>query len=323
MNRDYKGLMEQITMPADCEERILAALEHRPKRVRRPVRFLLAAALIAVMATSAVALAPALQEYAKGAAGEFAPYINPVEGTGIAEEGYEMRVISAVSDRYMTYIYVEIRDPEGHIAESLDMSKPLFTLIERKNPNPKQRGGGITGTYLIHCDPDGETALLAVMQWGLMGGTDPEVILKFVDPLLHCEIPTTLEYVPIQTIDLSGLELGDRLIPLDHLEISPLSIGIMTQYQEDATDESTKSVEKMRGELTVHYADGSQRSSIQHNFHGVFSQMVSSWLFMDPYEPVQPEDLAPLEMENIVGLSCKKWYLPIENGVAGPLQWTD
>ena len=41
---------------------------------------------------------------------------------------------------------------------------------------------------------------------------------------------------------------------------------------------------------------------------------------MDPYHLVQPEEVEPLDVEGIVGISCRDWYIPISNGQAGPVQ---
>ena len=62
MKHEYQAAMERVKMPPECEARILAALERKPsRRGWRPGTVLLAAVLVVVMATSAVALSPALQ----------------------------------------------------------------------------------------------------------------------------------------------------------------------------------------------------------------------------------------------------------------------
>ena len=56
---------------------------------------------------------------------------------------------------------------------------------------------------------------------------------------------------------------------------------------------------------------------------GSFQLFIGNWLFIDPYNLVQPKDLEPLDTENIVGISCINWYLPLDNGIAGTIQWND
>ena len=57
MKREYQEVIAMIHMPEDCEARILATLKQKPKKFsRRLGRVLLAAAVICVMLTSAVAL---------------------------------------------------------------------------------------------------------------------------------------------------------------------------------------------------------------------------------------------------------------------------
>ena len=315
MKHEYQAAMERVKMPPECEARILAALERKPsRRGWRPGTVLLAAVLVVVMATSAVALSPALQEYIEGAAGKFSPFVSPIDGTVVTEDGYELRVTSMLADHYLIITYLEIRDLEGARLtadmEALGMYKQAASSV-----------GAILGGDVLYCAPDRKTALVTIMQWGALNWGGPAMTLQLWDPV-ECEVPMTLEYVQTQTIDLSSVETGDRLPPLDRLEISPLGITAVTKYMPDGTEDNCND-SKLRGELTVHYADGSQRTSVRDTVLGSFQLFIGNWLFIDPYNLVQPKDLEPLDTENIVGISCKNWYLPLDNGIAGTIQWND
>lgn len=61
--------------------------------------------------------------------------------------------------------------------------------------------------------------------------------------------------------------------------------------------------------------------SVRDSLGGSFRLAVGSWLFMDPYNLVQPEDVEPLDVEHITGIACQDWYIPISDGQAGPIQW--
>lgn len=306
-----------IQMPKDCEARILAALEENKKRLPRRVgRVLLTAAVIFAMLTSAVALSSQLREYIFGAAGPFAPYVRPAESRVVTEDGYELRVDSVIADHYLIVGYLEIKDLEGNrLQEGMD----IWAHFDQNGPDNPGISSSVFGGEIIRCEADGKSALAAVMEWGGQSVGDPNMTLRIVKPM-ECKIPVTLEYVPIQTIDLSGLDTGGVLPPLDRLELSPLGINAVTQYKEDASFENTRDHDKLRGALTVHFEDGSTRVSVRDSLGGSFRLATGSWLFMDPYNLVQPEDVEPLDVEQIIGISCQDWYLPIENGAAGPLR---
>ena len=317
MKREYQEVMDMIQMPKDCEARILAALEENKKRLPRRVgRVLLTAAVIFAMLTSAVALSSQLREYIFGAAGPFAPYVRPAESRVVTEDGYELRVDSVIADHYLIVGYLEIKDLEGNrLQEGMD----IWAHFDQNGPDNPGISSSVFGGEIIRCEADGKSALAAVMEWGGQSVGDPNMTLRIVKPM-ECKIPVTLEYVPIQTIDLSGLDTGGVLPPLDRLELSPLGINAVTQYKEDASFENTRDHDKLRGALTVHFEDGSTRVSVRDSLGGSFRLATGSWLFMDPYNLVQPEDVEPLDVEQIVGISCQDWYLPIENGAAGPLR---
>lgn len=317
MKREYQEVMNMVHMPKDCEARILAALEQNRKKLpRRAGRVLLAAAVIFAMLTSAVALSPALREYVFGAAGPFAPYVRPAESGVVTADGYELRVDSVIADHYLIVGYLEIRDLEGgRLREDMD----IWALFDQTAPEDTNVSSSVFGGNVIRCAEDGRSALAAVMNWGGQSVGDPDMTLRIIEPM-DCEVPVTLEYVPIQTVDLSGLDTGGLLPPLDRLELSPLSVNLVTAFREDADFENTRDHDKLRGELTVHFADGSRRLSVRDNLHGSFSLAVGSWSFMDPYNLVQTEDLEPLDVENITGISCQDWYIPIDHGRAGPIQ---
>lgn len=256
-----------IQMPKDCEARILAALEENKKRLPRRVgRVLLTAAVIFAMLTSAVALSSQLREYIFGAAGPFAPYVRPAESRVVTEDGYELRVDSVIADHYLIVGYLEIKDLEGNrLQEGMD----IWAHFDQTGPDNPGISSSVFGGEIIRCEADGKSALAAVMEWGGQSVGDPNMTLRIVKPM-ECKIPVTLEYVPIQTIDLSGLDTGGVLPPLDRLELSPLGINAVTQYKEDASFENTRDHDKLRGALTVHFEDGSTRVSVRDSLGGSF-----------------------------------------------------
>ena len=272
-----------IQMPKDCEARILAALEENKKRLPcRVGRVLLTAAVIFAMLTSAVALSSQLREYIFGAAGPFAPYVRPAESRVVTEDGYELRVDSVIADHYLIVGYLEIKDLEGNrLQEGMD----IWAHFDQTGPDNPGVSSSVFGGEIIRCEADGKSALAAVMEWGGQSVGDPNMTLRIVKPM-ECKIPVTLEYVPIQTIDLSGLDTGGVLPPLDRLELSPLGINAVTQYKEDASFENTRDHDKLRGALTVHFEDGSTRVSVRDSLGGSFRLATGSWLFMDPYNQI-------------------------------------
>lgn len=317
MKREYQEVMNMVRMPKDCEARILAALEQNRKKLpRRAGRVLLAAAVVFATLTSAVALSPQLREYIFGAAGPFAPYVRSAESGVVRSDGYELRVDSVIADHYLIVSYLEIKDLDGsRLREDMD----IWALFDQTAPEDTNVSFSVLGGNVIRCAEDGRSALAAVMNWGGQSVGDPDMTLRIIEPM-DCEVPVTLEYVSIRTVDLSGLDTGGLLPPLDRLELSPLSVNLVTAFKEDADFENTRDHDKLRGELTVHFADGSRRLSVRDSLHGSFSLAVGIWSFMDPYDLVQTEDLEPLDVEHITGISCQDWYIPIDHGQAGPIR---
>lgn len=327
MTELYRRAMERCAPPKGMRERMEQnILASRPSQVKifRPKGFrkkasavLLAAALVFAMGTSAVALSPTLRELIFGTAGSFAPYVRPAESAVVTADGYELRVDSVVADHYLIVAYVEIRDLEGaRLQEGMD----VWGHFDQSRPIYSHVSSAVMGGKVIRCGEDGKTALAAVMEWGGQSVGDPSMTLKLLQPM-ECEIPFTLRYAPIRTIDLSGLDTGGVLPQLDRLELSPVGVNAVTKRKEDAAFENTRDHEMLRGELTVWFEDGSQRKSVQDGLFGSFDLAIGGWTFMDPYDLVQPEEIEPLDVEHITAISCRNWYLPINGDAAGPIEW--
>ena len=133
MGKPYYDAMDKIRAGEDWKRRTLEKLDAgeipaaqaRPRR-RRVRTLVLAAAACALLAGTALALSPGLRE----ALGLFTPYAAPVEGVAAADQGIEVRAVSALSDGNLARVVLEVRDLEGkrldaqtHI-ESLDLDRP-------------------------------------------------------------------------------------------------------------------------------------------------------------------------------------------------------
>lgn len=158
----------------------------------------------------------------------------------------------------------------------------VWGRFEQTAPEHLQVSMTMLGGDIIRLGEDGKTALAAVMEWGGQSAGDPNMTL----------------------------------------ELSRVGIHAVTQRKENAAFENTQDQDKLRGELTVYFSDGSRRVSVRDSLAGSFDPGIGSWLFMAPCNLVQPEDVEPLDVEHITGISCQDRYIPIEDGAAGPIRWT-
>ena len=183
---------------------------------------------------------------------------------------------------YLHYLLVAYVEIEDLEGGRLREEMDVWGRFEQIAPERLQVSMTMLGGDIIRLGEDGKTALAAVMEWGGQSAGDPNMTL----------------------------------------ELSWVGIHAVTQRKENAAFENTRDQDKLRGELTVYFSDGSRRVSVRNSLAGSFDLGIGSWLFMVPCNLVQPEDVEPLDVEHITGISCQDRYIPIEDGAAGPIRWT-
>lgn len=160
MERYQKQMSELYLTEAGKQNLATALLEpvrpRRPRVWRRGLAVGIAAVL--VLAVTAGALSPTVQELLSGVLGGFDRYAQTVEGSA-EDQGIEVRVLSAMADSSMLVVYAEAEDLTQ---DRLDDALSVDGLLIPKKPDSD--AGGITvGIFSRECIgyvPETKTALL-------------------------------------------------------------------------------------------------------------------------------------------------------------------
>jgi len=134
-------------------KRSAAPREHRPLRI-----VLIAAAVAALMGTAALALSPTLRDALQNALGRFAPYAQDMTQDKIscADQGIEVRVVSALNDGNTITIYFEAQDLTG---DRLDEFTHTNTQLLWPTGQVKWKQGTLLTAEQIAYDKETKTAL--------------------------------------------------------------------------------------------------------------------------------------------------------------------
>ncbi len=222
---------EEIIVPNGFEERTQDVLDSLPARAKKAglgavKTALIAAVACAVLLGTAFAASPTLRELL----GSFAPYAQEQEDKAYTMDGFEVKVLSALSDGSTIRAWVQVRDLEGHRL-SADM-KPYGEV----NVMTDEGLGGLAADgvywsfsfdsgYAVYNEED-ETALLVFTGWGQNFGDLSNATLR-IRHIYDYQDPSQREYVPdeshpghpgqgsgeyfeVETIkDVSGFKLND------------------------------------------------------------------------------------------------------------------
>lgn len=164
--------MEQLGPRPEELERLYRMMEGEAemKKTRRSVsKAAVALVCAALMVTAAAAAtAPAVWEALQSRLGAFAPYARTVEGAACADQGIEVRVLSAISDDLEGRVYLSVRDLEGDRLDQFLTLDGVLTAGEAKDPESvfangvSVVGGCSTSVFdLVSYDPATKTALLS------------------------------------------------------------------------------------------------------------------------------------------------------------------
>lgn len=163
---------EECIVPNGFDERMQEVLDDLPpKAVKRGLGavkgILIAAAVCAALLCTAFAASPGLREILAEALGGFAPYAQEQEDKTYMMDGFEVKVLSALSDGSTIRAYVQVKDVEGDRL-SADM-RPWGEVN-----TATEEGLDIGDTYWSYSfdpgravyDAESGTALLVFTSWG-------------------------------------------------------------------------------------------------------------------------------------------------------------
>lgn len=172
MKEEYRREMEQLGPRPEELERLYRVMkgEAEMKKTKRSVsKAAVALVCAALMVTAAAAAtAPAVWEALQSRLGAFAPYAQTIEGAVCADQGIEVRVLSAISDDLEGRVYLSVRDLEGDRLDQFLTLDGVMTAGEAKDPESvfangvSVVGGFSTSVFdLVSYDPATKTALLS------------------------------------------------------------------------------------------------------------------------------------------------------------------
>lgn len=157
MRSDYKREMDRLSPSTEAMARLEEAMRTEvPARGTHPLRFgrkaVLAAAVCAALALSAVAAGPTVWQVLQERLGGFAPLAAPAEGVAI-DQGVEVRLVSSLSDGYEAKVYFTATDTTGgrfgpHTRVSAQLNGELVG------------SGGVLGCEVLSYDEDGTQLLV-------------------------------------------------------------------------------------------------------------------------------------------------------------------
>ena len=172
MKEEYRREMEQLGPRPEELERLYRVMEggaemKKTKRLGGKAAAVLVCAALMVTAAAA-ATVPAVWEALQDRLGAFAPYAQTIEGAACADQGVEVRVLSAISDDMEAWVYLSVRDvEEDRLNEFLTLDGKL-TAGEAKDPETvfaneiSVVGGPSTSVFdLVSYDPATKTALFS------------------------------------------------------------------------------------------------------------------------------------------------------------------
>lgn len=170
---------------------------------------LLTAAAVLLLTASALALSPTLRSQLTQVLGNFGPYSQRIEAGTAADQGYEVQVLSAVTDQYRLKLYVQVRDLTGR--RMTDGEIRLVCRIGRETQTLTTHG------RCVGYDPDSHTALFEVSEfWEEASGLEEELTLEVISmwPRYYSfgGEPLPLEEVTGRTLDCMTLENGQVVV---------------------------------------------------------------------------------------------------------------
>lgn len=241
---------EKIIVPNGFDERVRAALgELPPKQKKRKLGAvkgaLIAAAACLLLMGTALASRPELWGRLMEALGSFAPYAAEQEDQTYTADGFELKVLSTLTDGSVIRAYVQVRDLEGHrLSADMWPIGGIFFVDSTDLDSTKSIHAtyGDESRYVVY-DEETETVLLVFTSWGMSFADLSTVTLEFFDidhalpdgdevfdePLpVQLRIPLTVEVADKLTFD----ETSDlaRHLGAKQVELSPLGLTAVLEY---------------------------------------------------------------------------------------------
>lgn len=161
---------EELIVPNGFDKRVRDTLDNLPAPVKKGLGAariaLIAAAACVVLMGTAFAASPTLRELI----GSFAPYVQEQEDRTYTMDGFEVKVLSALSDGSTIRAWVQVRDLEGHRLSADMVPWGEVNVMTDEGLNGLAAEGvywsfSFDSGYAVYNEAD-ETALLVFTSWG-------------------------------------------------------------------------------------------------------------------------------------------------------------
>lgn len=320
---------EECIVPKGFDERMQNMLDNLPSKAKKAglgavKTALIAAAACAVLMGTAFAASPELRGMLAEALGSFAPYAQEQEDNTYLVDGFELKVLSTLTDGSTLRAYVQVRDLEGH---RLNAEMEPFGSIRLFDENENDLGGkGKLSSYQIDSgraayDAETKTALLTFTAWApsLVDFKAARLELWHIYDFdfansgphtpdsIKLTIPLEVKAAPKRSL---GSDIGlAEAFGADSAELSPLGLT-MTHLDGAAAPETL--VTLFTEPVRAHMADGTQLDYDQLSWGMPTAQATYynedgayCWVYFWNF----PE---ALELEQVEGLSIGGKYFPVK-----------
>jgi len=273
---------EECIVPEGFDGKIKSALDALPSRTKKGLGAvkgaLIAAAVCAALMCTAFAASPGLRELLVGALGGFAPYAQEQEDKTYIVDGFELKVLSALSDGSTIRAYVQARDLEGdRLGPEMEPCGQISVLTEADMQGETAfRSFSFDSGYAVY-DEESKTALLVFTSWaqGIGDLKNAKLEIRHVydyvsdikfEPIPEDEIPEGTEVGGDVTLmrPVTEFELNDVqvTIPLEVESMPKLTFGPETELVKGI---DAKSAELSPLGLTVWIAQSADDISLYTN----------------------------------------------------------
>lgn len=308
--------------------RLKAALEEKGRRPR-PLRrsAVLAVAVCAALAVTAVASYPTARELLSGALGGFAEYSQSVEGVSAVDQGIEVRVVSAMADSSKVVVYAEARDLTGDRLRDADVR--VGAGVAQDTPGEV---ASTSGSECLGYDPATKTLLFRVTKGGsvpAVEGTELALRVGSFQPGYHpfeTTAPLSGALLTDKTLRSRVLESGERVLEpgqtpaalegTDYVTLSSMGFAsdgkfhILFRFSGDLLPERSHVLTNLRSR-----SGNEARYLAGHDYVDFTEGGVS---YTDAVYSAAPSDLRDMELDAVYGLAVTeepvkgKWVLPLE-----------
>lgn len=319
---------EEIIVPNGFDKRMQDVLDGLPSKAKKAglgavKTALIAAVACAVLMCTAFAASPELRGMLAQALGSFAPYSHGQEDNTCTMDGFEVKVLSTLSDGSTLRAYVQVRDLEG---DRLSAEMKPFGAIRLFHENETDMDGkGKLSSYGVDrgravYDEETKTALLTFTAWAPSlvdfntARLDLWHIYDFANdgPLtpdqIKLTIPLEVEAAPKRSLD-PDTGLADAF-GAESAELSPLGLTMTCLDKTAVSPELTLTL--FTEPVRVHMADGTQLDYEQSSWGMPTSQATYynedgeyCWVYFWNF----PE---ALELDQVEGISIGGKYFPVK-----------